>query len=264
MPLLLCCERCGLTFSVRPARRLTARFCSVRCRALTIRRPRKRITKVCEVCGTSFECKPYRHHSARFCSGSCRARWVGSLPHNRRPKPYMIGNKFRLGLSPANAGKPGPRGKDSATWKRISLTCENCGQSFERAPNEIKHKRGYRFCSRTCFKESECFVGSRSSAYLGGPTTVRGLNWRQIRTGVVREQNGQCADCQKLIGNSLHVHHIRPFREFACDAEANVRSNLVGLCNSCHSKADRNFERHNIRLAAEPSLRRRSIQNHQV
>jgi hypothetical protein len=63
------------------------------------------IEKICETCSASFEVKPYRANTARFCSGSCRAKWVTSLPHacgRGKPKPYMVGNKWRLGIRPTN------------------------------------------------------------------------------------------------------------------------------------------------------------------
>lgn len=76
------------------------------------------IDKTCETCAKVFSVAPYRRDSARFCSGSCRATWVGSLPHNRQPRPRMLGNKlaagskpnataFRPGMKPWNAGKVG-------------------------------------------------------------------------------------------------------------------------------------------------------------
>ncbi len=38
----------------------------------------------------------------------------------------------------------------------------------------------------------------------------------------------------------MPVHHKRPFRLFWFASEANRRSNLVGLCQSCHMKIERN------------------------
>ena len=58
------------------------------------------IDKTCETCGNTFSVKPYRLNSARFCSGSCRATWVCSLPHNRQPKPRMLGNTLAVGNKP--------------------------------------------------------------------------------------------------------------------------------------------------------------------
>jgi hypothetical protein len=76
------------------------------------------ISKTCKICGRAFKVQPYRRNSARFCSGSCRATWVCSLPHNRKPRPQMLGNKFAAGNKPNrssfksgnrpwNAGKKG-------------------------------------------------------------------------------------------------------------------------------------------------------------
>ena len=188
------CETCGTAFQVKAARRDTARFCSNRCRGLGMKdalpqlQP-KRVAKTCEICGEAFAVKAYRAESARFCSGSCRGTWVGGLAHNRQPKAYMLGNKLREGLPPSNAGKPGPSGEANPNWKPpINLTCEHCGQSFQRKPWEVRRKSGTRFCSRLCFEASACFLAERSSTYLGGPTTVRGPNWRSIRAAVVGER----------------------------------------------------------------------------
>jgi 5-methylcytosine-specific restriction endonuclease McrA len=203
------------------------------------------IDKTCETCGSAFQVKPYRSDTARFCSGSCRATWVCSLPHNHGPKPRMIGNKLRAGLPPTNAFKPAEvRGDANPKWvPSVALTCERCGQAFERKPWEIRRNAGTRFCSRACFQASACFLAERSVTYLGGPTTVRGPNWRSIRAAVVAEQDGNCGHCGKHVGNRMPVHHIRPFRDFATADEANVRTNLIGLCGSCHAKADRNLEK---------------------
>lgn len=58
------------------------------------------IFKTCEICGTGFFVLPYRSQTARFCSRSCRASWVGTLPHNKRDKPWLKGNKFAAGNKP--------------------------------------------------------------------------------------------------------------------------------------------------------------------
>ena len=58
------------------------------------------IAKTCETCGSAFSVRPYRINTARFCSGSCRATWVCSLPHNRQPRPRMVGNSLAVGNKP--------------------------------------------------------------------------------------------------------------------------------------------------------------------
>ena len=109
-----------------------------------------RIAKTCETCGKAFSVPLYRRESARFCSGSCRATWVGSLPHNKAPKPRMIGNTLRRGLTPTNAFKAG-----HATWNaglkgihlspgsefqpgRASLTRQPVGSVTIRMPRGVK------------------------------------------------------------------------------------------------------------------------------
>ncbi len=52
-----------------------------------------------------------------------------------------------------------------------------------------------------------------------------------------------CADCGKTeaqTGRELDVHHIVPFRAFsvARHAEANALSNLMALCNECHTRRE--------------------------
>lgn len=223
------------------------------------------ITKLCQICDAAFSVKPYRANTARFCSGSCRAKWVCSLPHNRKPRPRMLGNQLRAGLRPTNAFQPGETvGAKNAKWTPgIKLRCEHCGSTFERKPNEVRMRHRIRFCNRACFLASGCFKGDGSPLYCGGPTTVRGDNWRQLRLTVIEEQGGDCAECGKHIGRQLHVHHKRPFREFADAEDANARANLIGLCNSCHAKADRNFERFNTAAHAAARLRRMALRSPQ-
>lgn len=90
---------------------------------------------------------------------------------------------------------------------------------------------------------SGCFRGAGSPGYAGGPTTIRGEFWREIRARVVQEQDGFCGDCGTHVGQSLPVHHKLPFRLFATAEEANVRDNLIGLCSRCHRLADAAVER---------------------
>lgn len=193
------------------------------------------VRKACEVCGCIFHVRKYRALSARFCSQVCGGSWHATTRLAHMPKPYMVGNQFRKGLSPGNKGIPGPRGENNPNWKpRTIRTCEHCGESFSRPIWVEKQNGPQRFCSRECFANSGVFVGESSPCWVGGPQTSRGRSWPSARARVVREQEGACARCNALVGKSLAVHHIRPFRLFASSDEANVRTNLIGLCQSCH------------------------------
>ena len=198
------------------------------------------IEKTCEVCGGAFQVKPYRADKARFCSRQCGGSWHARTRLNFGSKPWAVGNKWRAGKPPSNKGKPSPYvGELSPSWKRgIELSCEHCTKTFFQKPWLAQQNGIARFCSKSCFTASGCFVAEKSPTWVGGPQTYRGRGWLSARAVVVEEQRGCCANCHRYIGKGLPIHHRRPFREFATAEEANVRSNLVGLCQSCHMKLE--------------------------
>ncbi|MCP4416308.1 MAG: DEAD/DEAH box helicase [Chloroflexi bacterium] len=85
-----------------------------------------------------------------------------------------------------------------------------------------------------------------------------GPNWQQQRKIVLARDANRCRNCgaageqdltgfQKPVrsGRSLHVHHLRPFRDFNYIPgqnehykEANKIENLITLCPSCHKQAE--------------------------
>lgn len=74
-----------------------------------------------------------------------------------------------------------------------------------------------------------------------------GPNWQAQRQLVLARDNQQCRTCQAAAqpGQPLHVHHIRPFREFGYlpgendfYKQANVLENLITLCPRCHKQAE--------------------------
>jgi hypothetical protein len=198
------------------------------------------VTVYCGECNSPFHVKPYRRATARFCSFKCGGAWHARTRLNDgKPKPHMRGNKLRLGMRPANAFAVGAVGEKSLRWQEgVERTCEHCKKSFRQKPWLERQNGPARFCGKACFAASGCFTRERSPLWVGGPKTYRGRGWSAARTAVVTEQDGACADCGKHVGKSLPVHHRRPFREFATAEEANQRSNLVGLCQSCHMKAE--------------------------
>jgi hypothetical protein len=201
----------------------------------------RKSTNTCVECGREYWVKPYRRGKTRFCSFECSGRFRAKETLNVGSKPYMRGNQLRKGLRPANAfTSERTSGESNPNWKNgIERVCEHCGASFQQKPWLARQNGVARFCGRECFEASGCFVEGKSPSYVGGPTTYRGRGWLKARAAVVAEQNGECADCGKCVGASLPVHHIRPFREFATSDEANRRENLIGLCQSCHMRAER-------------------------
>ena len=196
------------------------------------------VTKKCEVCNQLFSVKPYRAERARFCSHACGGKWHQEtrILHN----PNLAGNKFRAGLRPSNAFLPGQTaGRKSLKWvEPLIFCCEFCKETFTKKPWQIKQYGPPRFCSRACFLKSGAFQGDKSPVYVGGAKTYRGRNWRAARLAAIKRDNGACCRCGQFIGDSIPVHHIRPYREFQSPEEANALDNLICYCQSCHMKEE--------------------------
>ncbi len=72
-----------------------------------------------------------------------------------------------------------------------------------------------------------------------------GPNWQKQRQKVLERDDFRCRTCGASGDVKLHVHHIRPFREYGYIPGknenyklANQVSNLVSLCPSCHRNAE--------------------------
>ena len=74
-----------------------------------------------------------------------------------------------------------------------------------------------------------------------------GPNWKEQRRKVLARDGKRCRTCgaEARPGAGLHVHHIRPFRDYGyvpgvneAYLAANVEDNLVTLCPSCHRRAE--------------------------
>ena len=193
------------------------------------------ITKTCEICGCTFEVRPYRANTARFCSFACGGKWHAQnrgLPHD-----HLKGNQFRKGKRPVNAfTSEQVSGENSPVWKEsITTSCLHCGKTFERKPWMVRQNET-KFCSQECYKAHN--VGEYHWHYQGGPVTYRGRSWTAARKAAVERDNGTCQQCGKVVGKSIPVHHIKPYRTFPTPEEANSLDNLICLCQSCHMKKE--------------------------
>lgn len=74
-----------------------------------------------------------------------------------------------------------------------------------------------------------------------------GPNWAERREEVLARDGYRCRTCgaEGRPGQGLHVHHVRPFREFGYVPghnenyrPANRLSNLITLCPACHRRAE--------------------------
>ena len=158
------------------------------------------------------------------------------------PSDHKIGNKWREGIRPANAFTS-EQAKEMNAVEREHFECAHCGNDFEVIPwivSQNKTKSGLRFCSKTCHSlfKAENESGPNSKQWVGGITTYRGKGWLEARMLAVERDNGTCQTCGKVVGKSIPVHHITPFRLFESVEAANQIENLVCLCQSCHMKME--------------------------
>ncbi|QLH80965.1 HNH endonuclease [Halosimplex pelagicum] len=83
-----------------------------------------------------------------------------------------------------------------------------------------------------------------------------GEKWAVARSAALARDNGRCQDCGSE--DDLHVHHIKPVREFDVPADAHYVENLVVLCKYCHKTWEGRDDR--PRLAeVEPGLLVREV-----
>ncbi len=86
--------------------------------------------------------------------------------------------------------------------------------------------------------------GEKSNLWRGGTAKAswRGPGWTVARRDARERDGNTCQLCgaAENIGRwkNMDVHHIRSFYDFATPAEANVLSNLICLCRTCHKKVE--------------------------
>jgi hypothetical protein len=75
-------------------------------------------------------------------------------------------------------------------------------------------------------------------AWRGGHSMYRGIEWSRVRVAALERDGFKCVRC----GVPAHdVHHLVPFKIFANPDDANVLSNAISLCKSCHSREEALF-----------------------
>lgn len=189
--------------------------------------------------------KQYRAATARFCSQACGGKW--HMANRLMPNDHKFGNNWRAGLRPANAFTS-EQAKTINTVQGEMHDCAECLKRFEIKPwiqRQNQSKSGLRFCCKRChsaYMEREK-SGAKSELWVGGITTYRGKGWLEARAIAVDRDKGACQSCGVVIGKSIPVHHIKPFRLFQTALEANHPANLQCLCQPCHMQTERAAER---------------------
>jgi 5-methylcytosine-specific restriction endonuclease McrA len=199
----LTCDQCSASFersvSLAAKRGVRGTFCSRACFLA-------RVARCCEQCGANFTVTRFRasERPARYCSPKCRG----------------------------DARSPAP------------IQCEHCGVTFERAGRAPSS----RFCSHRCYSDwmvaTGAVAGENGPNWRGGVSwanRLRGPDWRRQRQKAIARDGGKCVRCGALRDqvHRLVVHHLIPYRSFGGDhVAANDLSNLVTLCDCCHTTVE--------------------------
>jgi YHS domain-containing protein len=240
---------------------------------------RGRINLSCARCGGAFShkvsdvVKRLRNGQSKlFCSPECFAVHKTTLQHYGHVCPQCGGEKKSAAASSCQACYDEAHSEATKV-----LVCSQCGTSFARTDSELRkaEKRGYgttgnvfcstecyrqfrvaqpkspktygtcqhcgksitsrhstgAFCSRKCYHEHRATL-RQSDAYAGAFLSLKSI--------VAKRDQYQCALCGSP--KRLETHHID------MDATHNDISNLILLCNRCHSQVHGNPE------SAQPAL----------
>jgi len=267
----LVCPICGMTFSASPSRIKKTRngnvFCSINCQIEWQRR--NRVNTKCNGCGKDIMIteKQVEQNKTHFCSDKCYKKYaVGDKHPNWKSGDYMeseficiyCGKKF-LGLNARDRkycspecghkdriGKSGPK-----RGARIKLTCEWCGDEFERLKCNVRSDYKHNFCSNNCQYAwmSENTRGENNWRWISDRTKVKNGRLDILRTstdmkdwklGVYKRDEFACQLCNSTKSGIFNCHHIKKlskYPELAYDI-----SNGITLCKSCHKVVTWNEE----------------------
>lgn len=144
-----------------------------------------------------------------------------------------------------------PRGEQHPSWKGgpVPHACIQCGKDFT-VSRSRSNAATARFCGTECWYEWIREDPERHPAWTGGYQPYYGGNWRKVARQVRERDGNRCQMCGKPPKNqALEVHHIRAFKSFERWQDANVLSNLVTLCKSCHAKDGKHSASFGFRLS---------------
>lgn len=229
------CERCGAPMTVRQG--YAGRFCGRKCAAAYRADKRRKPRATCLVCG-----KPGRTPRHRSCSAECANKVRRRLkPRNCVVcgKEHFSKGKIRLKYCSRECYRKGV----SARPAMIEVACLQCARMFRRTRAAVRRGR-FVFCNHVC--QRKFLVGINHPTWRGGSDPNRGSGWLKI-AAQIRKRDGYCCQrCGRTQADNkrkLDVDHIRPWRSFDNEAEANQPTNLVALCSRCHRKKTNTIER---------------------
>lgn len=206
------CRRCGGAFKVRSRGRIMAmKYCSTECQRLSLKdeaaKARSDRRKPCPGCGVVFGAKWMGRKYQQYCTHACM------------------------------------RAKKQRDKAPVIVPCVVCGKLVPKRKADIK-RTASSSCSNECRRKYG--RGVTSPLYRGDVEHFRGANWRVIAEAARVRDGRACRRChvqQPPKGRRFPVDHIRPWRSFLDEDEANHPDNLATLCHTCHTIKTMTIER---------------------
>jgi len=189
--------------------------------------------KQCEGCNIEFECYPSANR--KYCTKSCYA--LNQKIWERTPS-YLYGekNKGFTGRTHSEETKEkiskSCEGKGRPRDERLIVNCKVCGVTFDKMQRfEDMNKH---FCSQDCWhrwnkgENHICYNEELQREYIGFTDELK---------QTIRLRDEVCQICgMDSIEKSLSVHHID------CDKHNPQPTNLICLCESCHTRVHMNIK----------------------
>lgn len=222
------CKTCGAEMVRRAAwgiRSYCSRACSNRSSAKRQLKPRS----TCALCG-----KPAPNPRQKACSAKC-AYTLRKLK-TRKPRQCPVCRKEYFPKGAIRLKYCSRRCYDSVRTAEAfeAFACAKCGKAVRRRKVRTRPVQ-FRFCSREC---SEGFIaGDKHPWWRGGSDPNRGTGWVKLAEQIRKRDGHVCQRCGRTQAENrerLAVDHIKPWRSFKSEAEANDPANLVSLCKKCH------------------------------
>ena len=189
-----------------------------------------RIIAICPTCGKSFE--KLKSSKKVFCSRQCSGIAKRKTHFCKRCGKPLTNHWAKYCPECIHVVRI------ENNYNRIETTCAECGKTLYIIPS-VYYKNINNFCNVECMSKyySKHYSGENSPAWKGGKRHYAG-HWLKSRDDARERDNYTCQLCG-VTENEWHkemdVHHIKNYRLFEDKERANELSNLVCLCNKCHS-----------------------------
>lgn len=204
------------------------------------------IKKNCLICNKKIEIPMFRlkFGQGKFCSYSCRNKFYskeksGNWKGGKVQKFCKVcGEEFSINKSTLKYGwgllcslRCSRKYHTRVFQKKGQVECSNCKKIFFLKPIRLKSSKNH-FCSWKCYQNWK-FKNPKAKQSI-----IYGREFNNKFKDEIRYRDKYCQNCYSQEYNKkLAIHHID------YDKFNNKSGNLISLCNSCHSKTNRDRDK---------------------